>query len=211
MKKLALIFEMKLNRMKIVFATNNLHKLAEVQQMLPEQIQLVSLEEIGCLEEIEETATTLEGNAALKATHITLHYKTACFADDTGLEVAALQGAPGVYSARYAGVENNAEKNIQKVLNALENESDRSAQFRTVVALHIAGEEYLFEGVCTGEITKERQGEKGFGYDPIFVPTGFTSSFAAMSSEEKNAISHRGIAIRKLVNFLTTYSRTSIQ
>jgi len=196
--------------MNIVFATNNQHKLAEVQKMLPAQIQLVSLEDIGCLVAIEETETTLEGNAALKARYVTVHFKTACFADDTGLEVTALQGAPGVYSARYAGAANNAEKNMEKLLKALEQESDRSAQFRTVIALHIAGEEHLFEGVCTGTIARKKLGEKGFGYDPVFVPTGFATSFAEMSSAEKNSISHRGIAIRKLVAFLTAYPTSNI-
>jgi XTP/dITP diphosphohydrolase len=189
--------------MKIVFATNNLNKLAEVQKMLPESIQLLTLKDINCFEEIEETETTLEGNAKLKANYITDKYGYNCFADDTGLEVESLHGEPGVYSARYAGKENDSEKNMQKLISELGNESNRKAQFRTAVALNLNNEQFLFEGVCKGEILETKQGTEGFGYDPIFKPNGFDSSFAEMTSEEKNSISHRGIAIRKLVEFLT--------
>lgn len=188
--------------MKLVFATNNLNKLAEVQQMLPDSIELVSLKDIGCYEDIPETATTLEGNAQIKANHITETYGYNCFADDTGLEVEALNGAPGVYSARYAGEPSNADNNMDKLLHALDNASTRAAQFRTAICLNLNGEQFLFEGVCTGEILTEHEGAKGFGYDPIFKPTGHPRSFANMTAAEKNAISHRGLAIQKLVIFL---------
>ena len=189
--------------MKIVFATNNLNKLAEVQKMLPESIQLLTLKDIGCFDDIEETENTLEGNAKLKADYITKKFGYNCFADDTGLEVESLHGAPGVFSARYAGQENNSEKNMQKLLSELENKSDRKAQFRTAIALNLNNKQFLFEGICKGAITSKKQGEKGFGYDSIFKPENYTTSFAEMTSEEKNLISHRGIAIRKLVEFLT--------
>ena len=189
--------------MKIVFATNNLNKLAEVQKMLPKSIQLLTLKDINCFEDIDETETTLEGNAKLKANYITHKFGYNCFADDTGLEVESLNGEPGVYSARYAGKENNSEKNMQKLVSELENKQNRKAQFRTAIALNINNKQHLFEGICSGEILKNKQGNKGFGYDPIFKPVGFDASFAEMSSEEKNLISHRGIAVRKLVEFLT--------
>jgi len=189
--------------MKIVFATNNLNKLSEVQKMLPESIQLLTLKDINCFDDIEETEITLEGNAKLKADYITKKFGYNCFADDTGLEVESLHGAPGVYSARYAGKENNSENNMQKLLTELENKSNRKAQFRTAVVLNLNNEQFLFEGICKGEILNTKQGEKGFGYDPIFKPEGFDTSFAEMSSEEKNNISHRGMAVRKLVEFLT--------
>lgn len=188
--------------MQIVFATNNLHKLAEVQKMLPNSIELLSLSDINCFDEIDETETTLEGNAKLKADYITKKFGSNCFADDTGLEVESLNGAPGVFSARYAGAENSSENNMQKLLSKLENKSNRKAQFRTVIALNLNDEQFLFEGICKGEILTEKQGEKGFGYDPIFKPEGFTTSFAEMTSKEKNSISHRGIAIQQLVSFL---------
>ncbi len=188
--------------MKIVFATNNLNKLAEVQKMLPDSIELLSLSDINCFDEIEETETTLEGNAKLKANYITEKFGYNCFADDTGLEVESLNGEPGVYSARYAGIENNSEKNMQKLLSELENKPNRKAQFKTVIALNLNNKQFLFEGICNGEILTKKQGEKGFGYDPVFKPNGFNSSFAEMTSEEKNTISHRGIAVKKLVRFL---------
>ncbi|WP_299157216.1 non-canonical purine NTP diphosphatase [uncultured Tenacibaculum sp.] len=188
--------------MKLVFATNNLNKLAEVQKMLPNSIELLSLKDISCFDDIEETATTLEGNAKIKANYITQKYKLNCFADDTGLEVNSLNGAPGVYSARYSGEPSNAENNMQKLLTELKNKDDRSAQFRTSICLNLNGEQYLFNGICKGEILKHKQGEKGFGYDPIFQPDDFEKSFAQMTSEEKNKISHRGLAIQDLVNFL---------
>ena len=189
--------------MKLVFATNNLHKLKEVQEMLSNAIEVLSLKDIGCFEDIEETESTLEGNAKLKADYITEKYGFDCFADDTGLEVEALDGDPGVYSARYAGEHGNAEKNMEKLLNELQNKSSRKAKFRTIIALNLKNKQYLFEGICDGEILNEKTGVKGFGYDPIFKPKNASCSFAEMNSEEKNIISHRGIAIQKLVNFLS--------
>ena len=189
--------------MKLVFATNNLHKLKEVQEMLSNSIEVLSLKDIGCFEDIEETERTLEGNAKLKADYITEKYGFDCFADDTGLEVEALDGNPGVYSARYAGEHGNAEKNMEKLLNELQNKSSRKAKFRTIIALNLRNKQYLFEGICEGEILNEKSGVKGFGYDPIFKPKNASCSFAEMNSEEKNIISHRGIAIQKLVNFLS--------
>tara|TARA_B110000240_G_C13478373_1_gene444159 strand:- start:1294 stop:1881 length:588 start_codon:yes stop_codon:yes gene_type:complete len=188
--------------MKLVFATNNLNKLKEVQEMLSNAIEIVSLKDISCFDEVEETETTLEGNAKLKATYITQKFGYNCFADDTGLEVASLDGKPGVYSARYSGEPANSEKNMQKLLTELKGKENRKAQFRTAICLNLNGKQYLFEGVCKGEILKEKQGEKGFGYDPIFKPTGFSKSFANMNLEEKNKVSHRGIAIQKLIDFL---------
>ena len=190
--------------MKLVFATNNLHKLKEVQEMLSNSIEVLSLKDIGCFEDIEETEITLEGNAKLKADYITKKYGFDCFADDTGLEVEALDGKPGVYSARYAGEHGNAEKNMEKLLNELQNKSNRKAKFRTIIALNITNKQYLFEGICDGEILNEKTGVKGFGYDPIFKPSNASCSFAEMNSEEKNIISHRGIAIQKLVQFLNS-------
>ena len=188
--------------MKLVFATNNLNKLKEVQEMLSNAIEIVSLKDISCFDEVEETETTLEGNAKLKATYITQKFGYNCFADDTGLEVASLDGKPGVYSARYSGEPANSEKNMQKLLTELKGKENRKAQFRTAICLNLNGKQYLFEGVCKGEILKEKHGEKGFGYDPIFKPTGFSKSFANMNLEEKNKVSHRGIAIQKLIDFL---------
>ena len=190
--------------MKLVFATNNLHKLKEVQEMLSNSIEVLSLKDIGCFEDIEETESTLEGNAKLKADYITEKYGFDCFADDTGLEVEALDGDPGVYSARYAGEHGNAEKNMEKLLIELQNKSSRKAKFRTIIALNLRNKQYLFEGICEGEILNEKSGVKGFGYDPIFKPKNASSSFAEMNSEEKNIISHRGIAIQKLVKFLNS-------
>ena len=192
--------------MKLVFATNNINKLAEVQKMLPNSIELLSLKDINCFDEIDETETTLQGNAQLKANYITDNFGYNCFADDTGLEVKSLDGKPGVYSARFAGEPSDSEKNMQKLLSELEHKKNRKAQFKTVVSLNLENENYLFEGICKGEILTEKQGEKGFGYDPIFKPEGFSESFAEMTQEEKNTISHRGIAIQKLVEFLRKYS-----
>lgn len=188
--------------MKLVFATNNLNKLKEVQEILSDSIEILSLKDINCFDEVDETELTLEGNAKLKANHITKKYGFNCFADDTGLEVESLDNKPGVFSARYAGEPSNSENNMQKLLLELKDKENRKAQFRTVVCLNLNNEQYIFEGICEGEILKEKQGEKGFGYDPIFKPAGFSESFAEMSSEEKNKISHRGLAIQKLVNFL---------
>jgi XTP/dITP diphosphohydrolase len=193
--------------MKLVFATNNLNKLREVQEMLPNTIKLLSLKDINCFEEIEETEMSLEGNAKLKADYITQKYGYNCFSDDTGLEVESLNGKPGVYSARYAGEPSNSENNMQKLLSELKNSSNRKAQFRTAVSLNINDDNFIFEGICKGVILEKKQGEKGFGYDPIFKPENHAESFAQMSSEEKNIISHRGIAIKKLVRFLSSYKK----
>ena len=190
--------------MKLVFATNNIHKLKEVQEMLSNTIEVLSLKDIGCFEDVEETETTLEGNAKLKADHIIKKYGYHCFADDTGLEVDALDGRPGVFSARYGGEHGNSEKNMQKLLKELHGKVNRKAQFRTAVALNLENKQYLFEGICEGEILAKKTGTRGFGYDPIFKPTKASTSFAEMNSEEKNKISHRGIAIQKLVQFLNS-------
>ncbi|TMM31473.1 non-canonical purine NTP diphosphatase [Polaribacter aestuariivivens] len=193
--------------MKLVFATNNLNKLKEVQEMLPNSIELLSLKDINCFDEVDETETTLEGNAKLKANYITKTFGYNCFADDTGLEVESLNGKPGVYSARFAGEPANSENNMQKLLLALQTKENRKAQFRTAICLNLDGKHFLFEGICKGEILTQKQGEKGFGYDPIFKPEGFEQSFAEMNSEEKNKISHRGLAINKLVTFLKEYQK----
>ena len=188
--------------MELVFATNNKHKLEEISHILDEHYKIVSLKEIGCNEDIAETAETLEGNALLKARYIHSRYGRDCFADDTGLEIDALEGKPGVYSARYAGPGHDHQKNMDKVLFEMAGQANRKAQFRTVIALILEGQEYLFEGIVKGEILTERHGDKGFGYDPIFKPDGFDLSFAEMDLDDKNEISHRGRATRKLVEFL---------
>ena len=188
--------------MKIVFATNNPNKLAEIRQLMPAGIEILSLKDINCLEELPETSDTLEDNAAQKSYYVYDHYRHNCFADDTGLEVEALDGRPGVYSARYAGPECKAEDNIQKILDEMEGEENRDASFRTIISLVIDGKEYQFEGEVEGQIIPEKWGEKGFGYDPIFLADGYDKSFAQMNMEEKGFISHRGIAVRKLVDFL---------
>ena len=190
-----------MNKPALVFATNNTHKLAEVRAMLP-HMDIVSLAEIQCKEAIPETAHTLEGNARLKADFIKERYGIDCFADDTGLEVEALNQAPGVYSARYAGPECDATANMRKLLKALADATDRKAQFRTVIALNFRGEQYLFEGCCPGDILQSATGSEGFGYDPIFRPDGSDKSFAEMNLQEKGRLSHRGKAVRKLVDFL---------
>ena len=190
--------------MKIVFATHNLNKLKEVQQLMPDNIKLLSLSDINCNEEIIETEDTLLGNAQLKANYITKTFGYDCFADDTGLEVIALNGAPGVYSARYAGPLNDANANMTKLLTNLRDSKDRTAQFKTVIVLNLKENQHVFEGICKGEILKNRQGKDGFGYDPIFKPVGFDSSFAEMTLEEKGVISHRGKAITKLVAYLSS-------
>jgi len=187
--------------MKIVFATHNANKLKEVAALLP-NIDLLSLTDIGCTEDIPETADTLEGNAMIKANYVTEKYGFPCFADDTGLLVNSLQGAPGVYSARYAGEDANTENNMSLLLKNLTDKQDRSAYFKTVICLNLNDSQELFEGVCKGEILKEKQGLKGFGYDPIFKPEGFDISFAEMSLEAKGKISHRGLAVQKLIGFL---------
>jgi XTP/dITP diphosphohydrolase len=187
--------------MKIVFATNNANKIREIQSMLPEGIEIISLESIGCNEEIPETADTIEGNAIMKANYVTEKYGYDCFADDTGLEVEALNGEPGVYSARYAGEQKSAEDNMDKLLLNLENSTNRNAQFKTVITLNLKGEQYLFTGIARGEIILEKIGNQGFGYDPIFRPEGYQETFAQLSLETKNAISHRGKATRELIAF----------
>lgn len=189
---------------KFVFATNNIHKLREVAAIVGHQIELLSLNDIGCCDDIPETSDTLEGNALLKARYVYERYHTNCFADDTGLEVEALGGAPGVYSARYAGEGHNSEENIKKLLHELEGKDNRKARFRTVFALIINGKEHLFEGIVRGEIIARKRGTSGFGYDPVFVPEGFTQTFAEMSDGQKNKISHRALAVGKLCKFLNT-------
>lgn len=190
--------------MKLVFASNNKNKIAEIQSMLPESIKILSLEDINCLEDIPETADTIEGNAILKADYVTQKYGFDCFADDTGLEVFALNGEPGVYSARYAGEQKNADDNMNKLLDALKNEEDRSAQFKTVIALNLKRKQYLFTGIAAGNITLEKTGTNGFGYDPIFQPENYSETFAELPLEVKNKIGHRGKAVYQLIDFLST-------
>ena len=188
--------------MKLVFATNNLNKLKEVQVLVPDHIQLLSLADIGCAEDIPETQPTIEGNAIQKAEYLVKNYGYNCFADDTGLEVDALKNEPGVYSARYAGPQRNSDDNMEKILKNLKDKSNRKAQFKTVIALHLNGVLKTFTGICKGEITKEKNGEKGFGYDPIFKAEGYNETFAQISLEEKNKIGHRGKAVNELIVFL---------
>ena len=188
--------------MKLVFATNNKNKILEVQQLLPESIEIISLESIGCFEEIPETGATIEENAIMKANYITYKYGYDCFADDTGLEVDALNGAPGVYSARYAGEQRNSEDNMNLLLEALNENTNRKAQFKTVIALNINGKQHLFTGIARGEITSKKTGSEGFGYDPIFKPDNYKETFAQLSLAIKNSISHRGKATKELIDFL---------
>lgn len=187
---------------KLIFATNNSHKLSEVQALLEDAFTLVTLRESGITEDIPETADTLEGNALQKARYVYEKTGCNCFADDTGLEVEALDGAPGVHSARYATDGHDFAANNRLLLKNLEGVEDRSARFRTVIALIFGGKEYLFEGIVEGRIATEQSGTEGFGYDPLFVPSGEIITFAQMSADAKNAISHRGRAVAKLVNFL---------
>jgi XTP/dITP diphosphohydrolase len=187
---------------KLVFATNNAHKLRELNEILSDEFELLSLNDIGCSDDIPETGETLEANAAQKSFYIWNKYGVNCFADDTGLEIEALNNEPGVYSARYAGDEKSAEANVEKVLMKLKGINNRKARFRCVISLIIDGKEYQFEGIVNGRIIEEKRGTTGFGYDPIFVPDGFQHSFAEMAPEEKNSISHRGNAVEKLVKFL---------
>ncbi|AKD03236.1 non-canonical purine NTP diphosphatase [Pontibacter korlensis] len=189
---------------RLCFATNNKHKLTEVSQMLEGKYELLSLQDIGCNEELPEEQDTLEGNSRQKAEYVWQHYNVSCFADDTGLEVEALDGAPGVYSARYAGPQRSDADNIEKLLQSLQGKANRRARFRTSITLILNGQEHQFEGIVTGSIAENWQGDKGFGYDPVFVPEGYDLTFAQMSSEEKNAISHRGRATQELVRFLKT-------
>lgn len=187
---------------KLVFATHNDHKLREVQELLPKSIELLSLKDIGCDHEIPETGHTLAENAKIKADFVTNTYGLDCFSDDTGLLVDALDGRPGVYSARYAGEQKNAEDNMDKLLTELQGETNRKANFKTVIHLNLNGGGHTFEGVVDGMITDKKYGKKGFGYDPIFQPDGYENTFGELSPETKNTISHRGRAIQKLVEFL---------
>jgi len=193
------------SHMELVFATNNLHKLKEVQDLLENRIKLLSLKDIGFFEEIPEDFETLKENAAQKAHYIFDKYKIDCFADDTGLEIDALNGEPGVYSARYAGEPCTFDDNMNKVLEKLQGIENRKACFKTVIVLLLEGKEYYFEGQVKGEILTEKSGVEGFGYDPIFKPIGHEQSFAVMSSHEKNKISHRAKATEKLIAVLKNY------
>lgn len=190
--------------MKLVFATNNKNKVKEVQAALPDHIQILSLADIGCDVDIPETSPTIEGNALQKAMYVKEQYGYDCFADDTGLEVRALNGAPGVYSARYAGKEKDANANMDKLLTELASENDRTASFKTVISLIIGDTKETFTGICSGEITLQKTGSQGFGYDPVFQPLGHDKTFAELPLSEKNAISHRGKAVQALIQYLNT-------
>ena len=190
---------------KLVVATNNAHKLEEISAILGDEMELLSLKDIQCFDEIPETANTLEGNARQKAEYIYRNYRMDCFADDTGLEVEALGGAPGVFSARYAGDGHDSEANMQKLLQELKGKENRKAQFRTAICLIMEGKEYQFEGIVKGEIIKEKRGGAGFGYDPIFTPEGYDLTFAELGNEIKNTISHRALAVEALCKFLKEY------
>ncbi|MCF8368009.1 MAG: non-canonical purine NTP diphosphatase [Bacteroidales bacterium] len=187
---------------ELVFATNNKHKLQEIKAVVGDKFNILSLAEIGCTKDIPETADALEGNASIKSRYVFDNYGKNCFADDTGLEIEALDGKPGVYSARYAGPGHDHQKNMDKVLNELRNQNNRAAQFRTVICLIIDGKEMFFDGIVKGTILTEKHGDKGFGYDPIFQPEGYDVSFAEMDLEAKNKISHRGRAVQKLIEYL---------
>ena len=191
--------------MKLVFATHNPGKLQEVRELLAPDYEVIGLSELGDHEDIEETALTLEGNAWIKARTVWQKHGLSCFSDDTGLEIEALDGAPGVFSARFAGPDKDPQANMDKVLDELKGQGNRKARFRTAVALVLNGEEILFEGTVNGEITTVQSGAKGFGYDPIFSPNGYDTTFAEMDGPTKNAISHRGLAIKKLVAFLKAH------
>jgi XTP/dITP diphosphohydrolase len=188
--------------MNLVFASNNKNKILEIQSILNGSIKILSLEDIGCHVDIPETADTIEGNAILKADYVTKNYGYDCFADDTGLEISALNGEPGVYSARYAGEQRNSDDNMNKVLNALIGSSNRNAHFKTVIALNINGKQHLFTGIAEGKITHDKKGTEGFGYDPIFQPEGYEKTFAELPLSVKNEISHRGKATQQLIDFL---------
>jgi XTP/dITP diphosphohydrolase len=189
--------------MQLVFASNNKNKIKEIQALVSDTIQIISLEDIGCTEDIPETAETIEGNAILKANYITSNYGYNCFADDTGLEVEALNGAPGVYSARYAGKQKDANDNMDKLLLVLKDKSNRKANFKTVICLNLNGTQQLFTGIINGKIIDEKIGTNGFGYDPIFIAEGHQKTFAQLTLEEKANISHRGIAVAQLIAFLS--------
>ena len=190
--------------MKLVFATHNLHKLKEIEALLPEGIELLSLSDIECYEDIAETANTIEGNALIKAKYIKERYQYNVFADDTGLEVLALNNAPGVFSARYAGAEKSDKANIELLLKNMEGKEERKARFKTVIALCLDSKRHTFEGIVEGTISTCPVGQNGFGYDPIFIPEGYKETFAELSAEEKNRISHRGKAFEKLLKFLNS-------
>ncbi|MBP1841544.1 non-canonical purine NTP diphosphatase [Formosa algae] len=190
--------------MKLVFATNNQNKIKEVQSLIPSHITLLSLADIKCFEDIPETQPTIEGNAIQKAEYVKKNYGYDCFADDTGLEVNALNGAPGVYSARFAGPQRDAKDNMKKLLDDLGSNTNRTAQFKTVIALSLHANMETFTGICKGNITKTQHGTDGFGYDPIFRPQGGTQTFAEMPLREKNTIGHRGKAVSLLVKYLNT-------
>ena len=188
---------------KLVFATNNVHKLEEIRAILGDKVEILSLNDIDCHADIPETADTLQGNAALKAQYIYENYGLDCFADDTGLEVEALNGAPGIYSARYAGGEgHDSEANMKKLLSEMQDKDNRRARFRTVICLIEGGKEHFFEGIVNGSIIRERKGGAGFGYDPVFMPDGYSETFAEMGNDEKNKISHRARAVQKLCEYL---------
>jgi len=189
--------------MKLIFASHNEHKTTEIRQLLPPEIQLLSLNDLNYYDEIEESAATLEGNALLKATHVFTLFKLPCFADDSGLEVEALDNRPGVYSARYAGEPKNDDRNIAKLLDDLKGSTNRSARFRTVITLILPTTSLSFEGIIEGEITHEKKGSNGFGYDPVFQPIESSITFAQMSMEQKNTISHRALALEKMISFLS--------
>lgn len=188
--------------MKLVFASTNRNKIVEIQKLVPATIQILSLEDIGCLEAIPETAETIEGNAIIKAEYVSKKYGYACFADDSGLETEGLNGAPGVYSARFAGEPKDDVRNMEKLVSLLVDNPNKNANFKTVICLHYNGSQMLFEGKVFGKIIAEPRGSNGFGYDPVFVPKGYDKTFAEMSMNEKNHISHRAIAVRKLIDFL---------
>lgn len=188
----------------LVLATNNPHKVEEIRNKLADSLSIKTLNELGCYDDIPETSDTLQGNASQKAHYLYDKYGCNCFADDTGLEVEALNGEPGVYSARYAGFEKDSEANMRKLLANLSGKENRKARFRTVISLIWEGKEYFFEGIVEGTILTEKHGSEGFGYDPIFQPNGYTKSFAELSMEEKNSISHRGQAVEKLLQFFKT-------
>lgn len=190
--------------MQLVFATNNGNKLKEVQALIPSHIKLLSLKDIGCFEDVPETQNTIEGNAIQKAEYIKQHYGYDCFADDTGLEVEALNNEPGVFSARYAGPKRDANDNMDLLLKNLKDKPNRNAQFKTVIALHLNNKIETFTGICKGEITETKKGDKGFGYDPIFMPNGYAETFAEIDLKLKNEIGHRGKAVSLLVNYLNT-------
>ena len=196
-----------MNDMKLIFASHNAHKVDEIRSMLPEHFELLSLTDLGYHDEIPETADTIEGNAILKANYVTEKYGYDCFADDTGLEVEALNGAPGVYSARYAGEQKDANDNMDKLLSELKDKSNRNANFKTVIALNLNGNQNLFTGIINGKIIEKKIGTNGFGYDPIFVAEGYEKTFAELSMEEKSTISHRGIAVKQLLTFLQKLSQ----